>query len=183
MAWFRRKKDGDEDRPKKVVIAEGLWVKCDSCREIVYRAEVDRAGRVCPKCGYPFRISARERIASLVDEGSFEEREAGMRSKDPLGFKDTKRYTDRIKAARAKSSMEEAVLTGTARIGGYPIALAVFEFSFLGGSMASVGQLADGVIVGSAIVRLVEQHGGSSDLLTRVGDFVAGLKAPLRRES
>ena len=61
MAWFRRRKDGDEDRPKKVVIAEGLWVKCDSCREIVYRAEVDRAGRVCPKCGYPCRISARER--------------------------------------------------------------------------------------------------------------------------
>jgi len=107
VAWFRRRKDGDEDRPKKVVIAEGLWVKCDSCREIVYRAEVDRAGRVCPKCGYPFRISARERIVSLVDEGSFEEREAGMRSKDPLGFKDTKRYTDRIKAARAKATVGE----------------------------------------------------------------------------
>src|SRR6478609_726558 len=149
-AWFwKGNGEGDgEDRPKKVVIAEGLWVKCDSCREIVYRAEVDRAGRVCPKCGYPFRISARERIASLVDEGSFEEREAGMRSKDPLGFKDTKRYTDRIKAARAKSSMEEAVLTGTARIGGYPVALAVFEFSFLGGSMASV--------VGEKITRTIE---------------------------
>ena len=102
MAWFwKKKEDGDEDRPKKVVIAEGLWVKCDSCREIVYRAEVERAGRVCPKCGYPFRISARERIASIVDEGSFEEREGGLRSKDPLSFKDTKRYSDRLKAARA----------------------------------------------------------------------------------
>jgi len=60
MAWFFKKKEGEEgDRPKKVVIAEGLWVKCDSCKEIVYRAEVDRAGRVCPKCRYPFRISAR----------------------------------------------------------------------------------------------------------------------------
>ena len=149
MAWFWKKKDGDEEkRPKKVVIAEGLWVKCDSCREIVYRAEVERAGRVCPKCGYPFRISARERIALLTDEGSFEEREAGLRSKDPLGFKDTKRYTDRLKAARSKSAMEEAVVTGTARLGGYPIALAVFEFSFLGGSMASV--------VGEKLTRTIE---------------------------
>jgi len=119
-AWFwKGKGEGDgEDRPKKVNIAEGLWVKCDSCKEIVYRPEVDRAGRVCPKCRYPFRISARERIASIVDEGSFEEREAGLTSKDPLGFKDTKRYTDRVKAARSKTGLEEAVLTGVGRIGG-----------------------------------------------------------------
>ena len=71
MAWFWKKKEGEE-RPTKVQIAEGLWVKCDSCKEIVYRAEVDRAGRVCPRCRYPFRISARERIASLVDEISVE---------------------------------------------------------------------------------------------------------------
>ena len=148
MAWFRRTPEETEGTPKKVVIAEGLWVKCDSCREIVYRAEVERAGRVCPKCGYPFRISARERIALIADEGSFEEREAGLRSKDPLGFKDTKRYTDRLKAARAKSSMEEAVVTGTARIGGYPVAIAVFEFAFLGGSMASV--------VGEKLTRTIE---------------------------
>jgi acetyl-CoA carboxylase carboxyl transferase subunit beta len=149
MAWFFKKKEGEEgDRPKKVVIAEGLWVKCDSCKEIVYRAEVDRAGRVCPKCRYPFRISARERVASLVDEGFFEEREAGLRSRDPLGFKDTKKYTDRLKAARGKTGMEEAVMTGLARIGGYPVALAVFEFAFLGGSMASV--------VGEKLTRLIE---------------------------
>jgi acetyl-CoA carboxylase carboxyl transferase subunit beta len=103
---------------------------------------------VCPKCGYPFRISARERIALLADEGSFEEREGGLRSKDPLGFKDTKRYTDRLKAARAKTDSGEAVITGTARIGGYPVALAVFEFSFLGGSMASV--------VGEKLTRTIE---------------------------
>ena len=148
-AWFwKGKGEGDKDRPKKVNIAEGLWVKCDSCKEIVYRAEVDRAGRVCPKCRYPFRISARERIASIVDEGSFEEREAGLRSKDPLGFKDTKRYTDRVKAARSKTGLEEAVLTGVARIGGHPVALAVFEFGFLGGSMASV--------VGEKLTRAIE---------------------------
>ena len=147
-AWFWKGKGEGEDRPKKVNIAEGLWVKCDSCKEIVYRAEVDRAGRVCPKCRYPFRISARERIASIADEGSFEERESGLRSKDPLGFKDTKRYTDRVKAARSKTGLEEAVLMGIARIGGHPVVLAVFEFGFLGGSMASV--------VGEKLTRAIE---------------------------
>ena len=147
-AWFWKGKGEGETRPKKVNIAEGLWVKCESCKEIVYRAEVDRAGRVCPKCRYPFRISARERITSIVDERSFEEREAGLRPKDPLGFKDTKRYTDRVKAARSKTGLEEAVLTGTARIGGHPVVLAVFEFGFLGGSMASV--------VGEKLTRAIE---------------------------
>jgi len=149
MTWFwRRKGEPGEERPKKVMIAEGLWVKCESCKEIVYRAEVDRAGRVCPKCRYPFRISARERVASLIDEGSFEEREAGLRSRDPLGFKDTKKYTDRLKAARSKTGLEEAVITGLCRIGGYPVAIAVFEFNFLGGSMASV--------VGEKLTRTIE---------------------------
>jgi acetyl-CoA carboxylase carboxyl transferase subunit beta len=149
VAWFwRRKGEPGEERPKKVVIAEGLWVKCESCKEIAYRAEVDRAGRVCPRCGYPFRISARERIASLVDEGSFEEREAGLRSRDPLGFKDTKKYTERLRAARSKTGLEEAVITGLCRIGGQPVALAVFEFDFLGGSMASV--------VGEKVTRTIE---------------------------
>jgi acetyl-CoA carboxylase carboxyl transferase subunit beta len=148
MAWFwRRKGEAGEERPKKV-IPEGLWIKCESCKEIVYRAEVDRAGRVCPKCRYPFRIGARERIASLVDAGSFEEREAGLRSRDPLGFKDTKRYTDRLKAARAKTGLEEAVITGLGRIAGHQVALAVFEFGFLGGSMASV--------VGEKLTRTIE---------------------------
>jgi acetyl-CoA carboxylase carboxyl transferase subunit beta len=149
MAWFwRRKGEPGEERRKKVQIAEGLWVKCESCKEIVYRAEVDRAGRVCPKCRYPFRIAARERITALIDEGSFEEHEAGLRSRDPLGFKDTKRYTDRLKAARAKTGLEEAVITGLGRIGGFPVALAVFDFNFLGGSMGSV--------VGEKLTRTIE---------------------------
>src|SRR5512145_3238049 len=123
MAWFWRKKDADDARPKKVNIAEGLWIKCDSCKEIVYRAEVDRAGRVCPRCGYPFRLPARARIALLADEGSFEERDAGLTSRDPLEFKDTKRYTDRLKAAKKSTGLDEAVITGMGRIGGHPVVL------------------------------------------------------------
>jgi acetyl-CoA carboxylase carboxyl transferase subunit beta len=146
MAWFRRR-DGDGGR--KVVIAEGLWIKCDSCKEIVYRAEVERAGRVCPKCRYAFRIGARERIAALADAGSFEEHDAGLVSVDPLGFRDTKRYRDRVRAARDKTLLGEAVVCGVARIGGRPLALAAFDFAFLGGSMGSA--------VGEKLTRLIER--------------------------
>jgi acetyl-CoA carboxylase carboxyl transferase subunit beta len=149
MAWFWKKKEEGEDAPrKKVQIAEGLWVKCDSCKEIVYRAEVDRAGRVCPRCHYPFRISARERVAAILDADSFEERDAGLTSRDPLEFKDTKRYTDRVKSARKSTGLEEAVITGLGRVGGLPVVLCVFEFGFLGGSMGSV--------VGEKLTRAIE---------------------------
>jgi acetyl-CoA carboxylase carboxyl transferase subunit beta len=145
MAWFRR---SDEGRPKKVVIAEGQWIKCDSCKEIVYRAEVERAGRVCPKCRYAFRIGARDRIAQLVDAGSFEEHDQALVAGDPLGFKDTKRYRDRVKAAREKTGNSEAVVTGVGRLGGYPVVVCAFEFAFLGGSMGSV--------VGEKLTRAIE---------------------------
>jgi acetyl-CoA carboxylase carboxyl transferase subunit beta len=147
VAWFRRK-DGDGSGGKKVVIAEGLWIKCDSCKEIVYRAEVERAGRVCPKCRYAFRIGARERIGTLVDAGSFEERDAGLVSADPLNFRDTKRYRDRVRAARDKTRLADAVVCGLARIGGYGVMIAAFDFGFLGGSMGSV--------VGEKLTRAIE---------------------------
>jgi acetyl-CoA carboxylase carboxyl transferase subunit beta len=148
LAWFTRKPEETQGTPKKVVIAEGLWIKCDSCKEIMARAEVERAGRVCPKCHYPFRITSRERIALLVDAGTFEEYQTGIASVDPLTFKDTKRYRDRLRAAKQKTTMEEAVVTGVARLGGHPVVLCVFEFGFLGGSMGSV--------VGEKLTRAIE---------------------------
>jgi acetyl-CoA carboxylase carboxyl transferase subunit beta len=148
MAWFKRTPQETQGSPKKVVIAEGLWIKCESCKEIMYRAEVEKAGRVCPKCHYPFRITARERIALLSDPGSFEEYQASLGSIDPLGFKDTKRYRDRLRSAKQKTAMQEAVVTGLASIGGYPAMLCVFEFAFLGGSMGSA--------VGEKLTRSIE---------------------------
>jgi acetyl-CoA carboxylase carboxyl transferase subunit beta len=148
VAWFTRKPEETQGTPKKVVIAEGLWIKCDSCKEIMARAEVERAGRVCPKCHYPFRITSRERIGLLVDPGTFEEYQTGIASVDPLAFKDTKRYRDRLKTAKQKTTMEEAVVTGVARVGGHPVVLCVFEFGFLGGSMGSV--------VGEKLTRAIE---------------------------
>jgi acetyl-CoA carboxylase carboxyl transferase subunit beta len=147
MSWFKRKPE-EGAAPRKVQIAEGLWIKCDSCKEIIYRQEVERSGRVCPKCRYPFRISARERLAMLADPGTFEERDGALASVDPLKFKDTKWYRDRVKAAREKTGTEEAVVAGLARIGGQPAVLAIFEFGFLGGSMGSV--------VGEKLTRAIE---------------------------
>jgi acetyl-CoA carboxylase carboxyl transferase subunit beta len=147
-AWFKRTPQETQGTPKKVVITEGLWIKCESCKEIMYRAEVEKAGRVCPKCHYPFRITARERIALLSDGGSFEEHQAALGSVDPLAFKDTKRYRDRLRGAKQKTTLNEAVVTGLARIGGHPAMLCVFEFAFLGGSMGSA--------VGEKLTRAIE---------------------------
>jgi acetyl-CoA carboxylase carboxyl transferase subunit beta len=148
MAWFRRKGEEGEAKGRTVVVAEGLWIKCDSCKEIIYRAEVERAGRVCPKCRYAFRMSARERVAQLCDTGTFEEHDHGLTATDPLGFKDTKRYRDRLRAAREKTGSPEAVVTGLARIGGLPAVLCAFDFAFLGGSMGSA--------VGEKLTRAIE---------------------------
>ncbi|MBI3456161.1 MAG: acetyl-CoA carboxylase carboxyltransferase subunit beta [Candidatus Rokubacteria bacterium] len=143
MAWLFGPKD------KKVVITKGLWIKCDACREIVYRADVEKNAKTCPRCGTPFRLSARERLALLLDPGSFEERDAGLRSQDPLGFKDNRgRYRDRLIAAREKTASEEAVVSGLGRIAGFPVVGCVFEFAFMGGSMASV--------VGEKVTRAIE---------------------------
>ena len=143
MAWIFGKKD------KKVVITQGLWIKCEACREIIYRADVEKNAKSCPRCGVPFRLSARERLAMLLDEGSFEERDAGLRSVDPLGFKDHRgRYRDRLVASREKTGSEDALVSGLGRIGGYPLVVCVFEFGFMGGSMASV--------VGEKITRAIE---------------------------
>lgn len=134
--WFKKLKE--PKLQKKVKIPEGLWVKCDNCKEIVYKKEVDKNLKVCPKCDYHFRISAKERIELLADAGSFVEFDADMRSGDPLNFKDSLTYPERIQANRAKSSLSEAVISGEAVINGFPVILAVMDFSFMGGSMGSV---------------------------------------------
>jgi acetyl-CoA carboxylase carboxyl transferase subunit beta len=143
MAWlFGGQKD-------KKVKTQGLWVKCEACREIVYRADVEKNARSCPRCNAPFRLSARDRLDLLLDPGSFEERDAGLRSLDPLGFKDNRgRYRDRLIASREKTRAEDALVSGLGRIGGYPVVVCVFEFAFMGGSMASV--------VGEKITRAIE---------------------------
>ncbi len=146
MVWFKKTKDIAE---KKVKIPEGLWVKCDSCKEIVYRKEINKNLKVCPKCNYHFRIGARERLKLLVDEGSFAELDEGLSSGDPLDFKDSVSYRDKIEESRKRSGLKEAVISGNALIKGYPVCLVIMDFSFMGGSMGSV--------VGEKILRAAER--------------------------
>lgn len=136
MAWFKKTKEIRTD--KKGKIPEGLWVKCDGCKEIVYKKEIDKNLKVCPKCNYHFRISARERLKLLVDEGSFVEFDEGLVSVDPLNFKDTISYKDRIKEKQKESGLKDAVISGDALVKGYSISLIIMDFSFMGGSMGSV---------------------------------------------
>lgn len=148
MSWFKRSKAPiAEVESKKVQMPEGVWTKCKNCNEIIYTKEVERNLNVCPKCDYHFRISARERINLVIDQGSFAEMDAAMESVDFLDFKDSKRYKDRIKAAVKKSSAD-AVICGKGTIEGLPVAIAVFDFGFMGGSMGSV--------VGEKITRVIE---------------------------
>lgn len=135
MAWFKKEKN---DIPKKVKVPEGLWVKCNSCKEIIYRKEVDRNLKICPKCNYHFRISARERISLLAENNSFVEIGQDLRSKDPLNFKDYIAYKDRLRDSEKKTNINEAATAGQALIGPHPVMLVVLDFSFMGGSMGSV---------------------------------------------
>jgi acetyl-CoA carboxylase carboxyl transferase subunit beta len=136
MAWFKRDKELKTD--KKVKIPEGLWVKCDNCKEIIYKKEINKNLKVCPKCNYHFRISAKERLKLIIDEGSFKEINAGLSSDDPLHFKDKIPYTERIEENRKRSGLEEAAISGEATIEGHPVIVVVMDFSFMGGSMGSV---------------------------------------------
>lgn len=146
MAWFKKSKELKTD--KKVKIPEGLWVKCDGCKEIIYKKEIDKNLKVCPKCNYHFRISARERIKLLVDDGSFVEIDSGLASNDPLNFKDKVPYKDRLEENRKKSGLEEAAISGEALIEGRPVILVIMDFAFMGGSMGSV--------VGEKVMRAAE---------------------------
>jgi acetyl-CoA carboxylase carboxyl transferase subunit beta len=146
MAWFKKSKEIKTD--KKVKIPEGLWVKCESCREIIYKREIDKNLKICPKCNYHFRISARERLKLLVDEGSFAEMDAGLSSNDPLKFRDKVLYKEKLEENKRKTGLEDAAISGEAMVEGHPIVLVIMDFAFIGGSMGSV--------VGEKIVRAAE---------------------------
>jgi acetyl-CoA carboxylase carboxyl transferase subunit beta len=149
MAWFKKDKSGVSGEGKRFKIPEGLWLKCDSCREVIYRKEVEKNAKVCPKCNYHFSISIDERIALILDEGSFKEWDAGLSPMDPLNFKDSTRYRDRLKSAQEKTRRREALLIGEGMINHLPVIIGVFNFSFMGGSMGSV--------VGEKILRAAER--------------------------
>src|SRR5437867_1850068 len=149
MAWFKKHRMPVPEAPKRPKVVEGLWLKCNHCREIVYRKEVDRNNKVCPKCDYHFPISVSERISLIVDLGTFKEWDAGVYPQDPLHFHDTQSYLDRLKSQQEKSGRKDAIVIGEGVINGRKVVLGVFDFSFMGGSMGSV--------VGEKICRAVDR--------------------------
>jgi len=138
VAWFRKEKKPKEAVEKQTAIPEGLWIKCDDCKEIVYRKEVEQNFNVCPKCGYHFRLSARDRFAILFDDDQYKEFAGNIRSGDPLEFKDTKRYRDRLKVYEARVGKGDAVLCAEGKLDGVNVVVCAMEYAFMGGSMGSV---------------------------------------------
>lgn len=159
MGWLSRSQSKDKasdkkipeakDGERKVRIPEGLWIKCHLCRQIVYRKEVEKAGKVCPKCNYHFPITIEERIGQLADEGSFVEFAAEIEPMDPLKFTDSMRYPERVRLAQKKTGLKEALRVGECKINNRLAVLGVFAFGFMGGSMGSV--------VGEKVVRAAER--------------------------
>ena len=150
MTWFKReKKPIDQTTPpeERRVRTEGLWVKCESCRSIIFRKDLEANLFVCSKCQYHFRVSAKQRLEMLLD-GRWTEHDAGMTSTDPLEFVDTKPYKARLKEARKKLGMSDAILTAEGRLNGRPIVCGSMEFGFIGGSM--------GAVVGEKVTRAIE---------------------------
>ena len=137
MAWWRRKKESLEppNGEGKVSVPKGLWSKCEGCGEITYTEELIQNLRVCPVCTHHHKMPTDERIAGTIDEGTWEEYAADLRSGDPLGFEDQKPYAKRVEAAMAKAGRNDAFVCGTGKIEGIPVSAGFFAFEFMGGAM------------------------------------------------
>ncbi len=148
MEWFKKTKEGLVPQQKKE-IPDGLWTKCESCGEIIYVKELEKNLWVCHKCNFHFRIKSRDYIELLLDEGKLEEYDKELVSDDPLRFKDSKRYPDRIADSRRKTGLNDAVIAGLGKVDGREVSFAVMDFGFIGGSMGSV--------VGEKVTRAIER--------------------------
>ncbi len=150
MVWFKKEKKQKEPvEEKQLKVPEGFWVKCESCKEIIYKKEVLRNANVCPKCNYHFRISATERLHSLYDDGAYEEFDSHISSVDPLDFKDSKTYKDRLSQYKERTGLNDAIINSRGKVGGFPVIICAMEYGFMGGSMGSV--------VGEKVTNAIEQ--------------------------
>ena len=151
MAWFTRQKPGVEgggDGEKKVR-TEGLWLKCESCGQIIWKKALDENLQVCPRCEHHFKLDARSRLGMLFDEGSYEEHDSGLVSTDPLGFVDSKRYKERLASMQQATSLADALISASGKLEGRDVNICAMELKFIGGSM--------GAVVGEKITRAIER--------------------------
>jgi acetyl-CoA carboxylase carboxyl transferase subunit beta len=148
MSWFRREDNRISDTGEKTVRTEGLWVKCESCDQVIFKADLEANLSVCTKCGFHFRIGSSARIAMLLDPG-YELVDRELRSTDPLNFTDLKPYKGRLKKARQDTGLNDAIQNALGNLNGEPVVLSVMEYGFIGGSM--------GAVVGEIITRAVDR--------------------------
>jgi len=149
MAWFKRQPGELDTSGERTVRTEGLWVKCDQCRQIIWKKDLEENLNVCPKCGKHFRIDARARLAQLLDDNQYEVFDCNLVSNDPLKFVDLKPYSSRLKQAKASTGLKDAIINAQGKLNGRPVIVSSMEYSFIGGSM--------GGVMGEAITRAIEK--------------------------
>jgi acetyl-CoA carboxylase carboxyl transferase subunit beta len=149
MAWFKRESGELDNSGEKTVRTEGLWVKCEGCRQIIWKKDLAENMNVCPKCDKHFRIDARTRLALLLDDNQYETFDGDIGSTDPLKFVDLKPYSSRLKQAQEDTGLKDAIINAHGKLMGRPVVASVMEYAFIGGSM--------GAVVGEAITRAVER--------------------------
>jgi acetyl-CoA carboxylase carboxyl transferase subunit beta len=153
MTWFKRQSVELDTSGEKKVRTEGLWVKCEDCRQIIWKKDLEENLNVCPKCDRHFRIDARTRLAQLLDDNQYEIDDAGLASTDPLKFVDLKPYGARLKQAQKDTGLKDAVINARGKLNGRPVIVSSMEYAFIGGSM--------GAVVGEAITRAIERAADS----------------------
>jgi acetyl-CoA carboxylase carboxyl transferase subunit beta len=149
MTWFKRESGDVDTSGEKKIRTEGLWVKCESCRQIIWKKDLSENLNVCPKCDQHFRIDARTRLAQLLDDGQYQMFESDLASTDPLKFVDLKAYSTRLKQAQADTGLKDAIINARGKLNGREVIVSAMEYAFIGGSM--------GAVVGEEITRAVEQ--------------------------
>ena len=149
MAWFKRQSGELDASGEKKVRTEGLWVKCENCRQIIWKKDLEENLNVCPKCGKHFRIDARTRLANLFDNCEYETFSDNLASTDPLSFIDLKPYSERLKKAQEETGLTDAVINARGKLDGRGVIISAMEYSFIGGSM--------GAVVGEVITRAIEE--------------------------
>ncbi len=148
--WFKKDRAPKEPRERRASkVPEGLWVKCDNCRQILYNKELARNFKICPKCGFHFRLSAHERLRMLFDDERYTEIDGHLRSADPLKFRDSKKYRDRLRDAEENVGTSDAIVIGSGTLEQIPVLIGAMEFFFMAGSMGSV--------VGEKVTRAAER--------------------------
>src|SRR5437870_5789476 len=138
MSWFKREKSITPETGERRIRTEGLWTKCDGCRQIIWKKDLEASWNLCPKCGFHFRMDARTRLRLLMDDEKYTEHDSGVESTDPLGFVDLKPYQQRLENAQSATKLSDAMITAEGQMSGRAVMVCAMEYSFIGGSMGCV---------------------------------------------